>query len=100
MRYDTAIVFRRHTQGDYDPNTGDYGEPKVDVYKRFCSVCDTSDEVMTFVYGGIKQGSVTLHLQTAYLEPFDDVRIGDKTYRVDHRRRLRHKQVLVLSEVL
>ena len=46
------------------------------------SVMDTRAEIMQIVYGGIRQGSVTVQLQNHYQKPFDRIRIGNTTYRV------------------
>ena len=51
------------------------------------------------MYGELKQGSLTVHIQNHYTDPFDRIRIGEKHYRVDLRRRLRVKESFVLSEV-
>ena len=51
------------------------------------------------VYGQIKQGSLTCHIQNIYQKPFDYIRIGAKRYKVDYSRRLRIKESFILSEV-
>ena len=55
---------------------------------------------MQIVYGGIRQGSVTVQLQNHYQKPFDRIRIGNTTYKVDYTRKLRVKQTFILSEVV
>ncbi len=99
MRYDTPIYFRRITSGEYDPTTGNYDDDTVAEVARFASVMDTSRETMRIVYGEIRQGSLTIHLQNHYDNPFDRIRMGDRLYTVDYTRRLRVKQVFVVSEV-
>ena len=44
--------------------------------------------------------SRTIHLQNHYDRPFDRIRVGNKTYGVDFSRKLRTKQVYVVSEVM
>lgn len=44
--------------------------------------------------------SLTIHLQNHYDRPFDRIRVGNKTYGVDFSRKLRTKQVYVVSEVM
>ena len=99
MRYDTLIYFQRVAAGAYDPETGDYGSDTVTEAARYAAVMDTRTETMQLVYGELKQGSLTVPIQTHYTDPFDRIRIGEKHYRVDLRRRLRVKESFVLSEV-
>ncbi|MGN1014284.1 MAG: hypothetical protein ACI4PM_02880 [Butyricicoccus sp.] len=99
MRYDTPIYFQRIAHGAYDPDTGDYADDSVAETMRYASVMDTRTETMHLVYGEIRQGSRTVHIQNHYTDPFDRIRIGDDVYCVDYRRRLRIKETFVLSEV-
>lgn len=99
MRYDTPIYFRRLTQGEYDESTGNYGADSVSEKMVMASVMDTQTETMKLVYGDIRQGSLTLTIQNHFDQTFDNIRIGDKVYRVDRTRRLRVKQSFIVSEV-
>lgn len=100
MRYDTPIYMQTIRSGDYNPDTGDYEDGHIDEVEQIASVMDTGAEIMKLIYGGLKQGSLTIHLQNRYLDPFDRIRIGEKIYAVDASRRLRVKQSFVVSEVL
>ena len=93
------IYFQRVTAGAYDPETGDYGSDTVTEAARYAAVMDTRTETMQLVYGEIRQGSLTVHIQNHYTDSFDHIRIGAKRYRVDFRRWLRVKESFVLSEV-
>lgn len=99
MRYDVPIYFQHITSGAYDPNTGDYGNDTVVETLRYASVMDTRTETMRLIYGEVRQGSRIIHLQNHYTEPFDRIRIGEKVYAVDLRRKLRVKETFVVSEV-
>ena len=99
MRYDKEVFFESITPGAYDETTGDYGEDSVVSERRLASVYDTRQETMQIVYGGVKRGSLTVHLQNHYDKPFDRIRIGGTAYQVDYRRRLRVKEAYVVSEV-
>lgn len=99
MRYDTEVYFRLITAGAYDPATGDYEADTFSEDKKLASVMDTTEQVMRLVYGGIRQGSLTIQLQNHYKQPFDELRIGEQRYAVDYRRRLRTKDTFVVSEV-
>lgn len=100
MRYDRPIFFQTLTPGEYDSSTGNYADDKVEEVKRYASVMDTGTNTMMLVYSGIKEGSLTIHLQNHYDRPFDRIRVGKKTYGVDFSRKLRTKQVYVVSEVV
>lgn len=99
MRYDTPIYFQRLTQGEYDESTGNYEDDQIEETEVMASVMDTQTETMKLVYGDIRQGSLTLTIQNHYDQTFDNIRVGDKVYRVDRTRRLRVKQSFVVSEV-
>lgn len=99
MRYDTLIYFQRITSGDYDPTTGNYDDDTVVETLRYASVMDTGTELLKLVYDGPKQGSMTIHIQNHYNEPFDRIRVGEKLYRADFSRKLRTKHTFVVSEV-
>ena len=75
MRYDTPVYFQKVTQGEYDPITGDYGEDTVDETCVMASVMDTRTETMQVVYGSIKQGSKTIHIQNHYDKSYDSIRL-------------------------
>ncbi len=99
MRYDTPILFRRLVTGAYDADTGDYADDTYVDTKVYGSVMDTNTQTMNLVYGGIKQGSLTVHIQNHINVPFDQLIINGKKYRVDYTRRLRLKQSFIVSEV-
>ncbi len=96
MRYDTPVYFQSVQPGEYDPNTHNYGEDKLTEVKKYADVIDTSTEQLQIVYGAIKQGSVTVHLQRPYTAAFDYIRIGEKRYRVDVEKR---RKCFIASEV-
>lgn len=99
MRYDTPVYFQKITSGKYDPKTGNYAEDTVKETLRYASVMNTGEEKLKLVYDGPRQGSLTIQIQNHYTEPFDRIRVGKKTYRVDYSRELRTKHTFVVSEV-
>ena len=99
MRCDTPVYFQAVKKGEYDPDTGNYAEDTVTEDKVFASVTNSTTETLNLVYGSIKQGSYTVRLQNIYKKPFDRIRIGEKTYRVDFSRELKLKHTFVVSEV-
>lgn len=98
MRYDTPIYFQKITQGEYDLNTGDYGEDTIQETCVMASVMDTRTETMQVVYGSIKQGSKTIHIQNYYDKSYDSIRIDNRIYQVDYSRTLRNKHSFIVHE--
>nr|DAQ16209.1 MAG TPA: head closure knob [Caudoviricetes sp.] len=99
MRFDTPIYFQSVVRGEYNATTGDYADDTAEEVERYASVSDTGTDTLTLVYGGLKQGSLTIRLQSVYDGIFDYIRIGSKRYRVDKTRTLRNKQTFIVSEV-
>ena len=96
MRYDTPVFFQRVSPGAYNASTHNYGDVVVNEVKKYADVINTSTEQLQIVYGTIKQGSVTVHLQRPYTAAFDYIRIGEKRYRVDVEKR---RKCFIASEV-
>lgn len=99
MRYDTPIFFQKITQGEYDPRRGDYAPDTVEETKVYADVTSAGTDTLKLVYGDIKQDALVIRLQNHYNGTFNRIRVGDKQYRVDFSRKLRVKQVYVVSEV-
>ena len=99
MRYDKPIYFRKFAPGSYNEDTGNYEDDSIVEEMVMASVMDTKTQTMMQVYGQIKQGSLTCHIQNIYDKPYDHSRIGTKKYKVDYSRRLRTKESFILSEV-
>ena len=99
MRYDTPIYFQLIRQGIYDPKTGDYADRDPVETKVYADVTDTSTDTKQILYGDIKRNSKVIRLQQHYTRTYNRIRIGEKQYIVDFERKLRTKQILVVSEV-
>lgn len=99
MRYDRRVTFVRFGQAAYDPETGDYDRGQAVEASVPASIMDTRRETMQMVYGEIRQGSLTIQIQGSYDEAFNRILIDGTSYRVDYSRKLRSKQVFVVSEV-
>lgn len=99
MRYDQRISFERDGVAAYDPKTGNYEPGAPTTISRYASVMDTRVEMLHLIYGELRQGTLTVQLQSHHDEPFDRIRIGDRSYKPDYERRLRHKHVFIVSEV-
>jgi hypothetical protein len=99
MRFDVPVYMRTVEKGAYDALTGDYAPETVREVKVYASVTETGTDALKLIYGDIKQNSLTVRLQNHYNEAFDNIRIGEKIYRVDRRRRLRTKETFIVSGV-
>ena len=100
MRYDKIVYFAVEGKRIYDPATGDYKDAQPILAEKDAAVMDTQEETMQMVYGAIRQGSLTIHLQNHYDDPFDYIQYEGRKYRVDYSRRLRVKHTFVVSEVM
>ena len=99
MRYDTPIYFQKLVRGQYNADTGNYDDDLLEETEVFASVNDTQTEMMVKIYGQIRQGSLSVHIQNHYDDSFDYIRVGNKRYVVDYFRKLKVKESFVLSEV-
>ncbi len=97
MRFNTPITFVKYTDS-YDASTGDYTATSQSTV-CYADVTPTSEQMMTLVYGGVRQDSVTARLQNRFTGDFDEILIGGKAYRVAYRRPLAVKDVFVLTGV-
>lgn len=94
MRYDTPIYFQRITS-TYNADTGNYDDVIAEE-KCFAGITDSATNTLNLIYGELKQGSLTIRIQRPYPLPFDSIRIGEKTYKVDFSR---HNKAFIVSEV-
>lgn len=98
MRFDTPITFIKYSES-YNATTGDYTTTISSQSVRYASVSNTTERMMTLVYGGVRQDSITARIQNHFTGDFDEIMIGGKAYRVDYRNPKRVKDVFVLSRV-
>lgn len=97
MRYNTPVYFQTVTEkGAYNADTGDYAPDTVAEEKIYADVTGTGTEALRLIYGDLKQGCKIVRLHRPYKKPFDSIRIGEKTYRVDLSRR---NKAFYVSEV-
>lgn len=97
MRFDVPIWFQTRSPGEYDPDTGDYGEDSVVEELAFANVTDTQADMIGIVYGDISQESYTVRVLGRH--NCDTIMIGGKVYKVDKKRTLRRFQTFIVSEV-
>lgn len=94
MRYNKTVYFRT-VKSEFDKTTHNYEETATET-KRYAAITDSGAETINLVYGGMKQGVLTIRLQRPYSKPFDNIRIGKKIYNVDFSR---HQKIFVVSVV-
>lgn len=99
MRYDQCVYFVKDGEATYDQTTGNYIDAEPVKTPCMASVMDTSTETMRLIYGEIRQGSLTIHLQNHYEAAFNRIEYRGKAYAVDLHRRLRVKDTYIVSEV-
>ena len=96
MRYDKLVKFQM-VDSVYT-NKGDYEEQILNEYTEYASIVDTDFQTMAIVYGGIKQGSITLHLLNKVKYDFNRIVYEGKVYMVDQVINQRTKQAYILSQ--
>lgn len=99
MRSNTPVFYRALTPGAYNYSTGDYGPDTPVETLRYAAVTDARQETVRLLYGKLQQGVLVVRLQSHYDATFDDLRIGDKIYKVDYSRKLEHKHIFYVTEV-
>ena len=98
MRFDTPVRFVKMADV-YDESTGNYSSSVVSEVTRYASVDNTTERMMTLVYGGVMQDSITARFQNHITDEYTDIVIGGKAYKVDYIAPKRVKDVYVLSRV-
>lgn len=98
MRFDTPVKFVKYADV-YDASTGNYTTSVLSEAVRYASVDATTEQMMTLVYGGVRQDSITARLQNHFTGEYDEIIVGGKAYRVDYRSPKRVKDVFVLSRI-
>ena len=96
MRYDRKIDFLLVDTVYNDK--GDYTEEVLESKTAYGSIVNTGLDTMRLVYGEIRQGSITLHLQNHIDFNFNRILLDGKTYAVDQRINQRVKQAYILSQ--
>lgn len=96
MRYDKLVKFQMVDSVYTDK--GDYEEQVLNEYTEYASIVDTDFQTMAIVYGGIKQGSITLHLLNKVKYDFNRIVYEGKVYTVDQVINQRTKQAYILSQ--
>ena len=98
MRYDTPVIFRKKRR-DFDYSTGNYTETVTSDTIVYASVDGTRSQMMTLVYGGAVQDSITVQLQNHYEDTFYEILVHGMPYKVDYRDPKRVKDIFVLRRV-
>ena len=98
MRFDTPVTFRA-IESVYDATTGNYTDTVTSETIHYASIDNTTQQMMTLVYGGVMQDSITARFQNHITDDYTDIVIGGKAYKVEYIAPKRVKDVYVLSRV-
>jgi len=98
MRFDTPVRFVKMADV-YDESTGNYSSSVVSEVTHYASVDGTTERMMTLVYGGVMQDSITARFQNHITDEYTDIVIKGKAYKVDYIAPKRVKDVYVLHRV-
>lgn len=99
MRYEKIVTFLKRTAGNYDPNTGDYGDEIVFRYKMPAVVSPMSVQTQNILFGHVASGSLTIMTQWKLDKEFDLIEIDEKKYRVESEEHYRTRSVYHVLEV-
>lgn len=98
MRFDTPVTFRV-VESTYNAETGNYANEITSETVLYASVSGTTERIMTLVYGGARQDSITARFQNHVNVDYTDIVVNGKAYKVDYIAPKRVKDVFVLSRV-
>ena len=98
MRFDTPVTFVLK-ESAYDETTGNYTDTVTSETIHYASIDNTTERMMTLVYGGVMQDSITARFQNHITDNYTDIVIKGKAYKVDYISPKRVKDVFVLSRV-
>lgn len=96
MRYDKLVKFQLVDM--VQKTNGDYEEQITNEYTEYASIVNTDFQTMQIVYGGIKEGSITMHLLNKVKHEFNRIEFEGKAYMVDQIINQRTKQAYILSQ--
>lgn len=98
MRFDTPVTFKK-VESTYNAETGNYTDNVISSKVIYASVDATTERLMTLVYGGARQDSITARFQNHVNVDYTDIEVYGKPYKVDYIAPKRVKDVFVLSRV-
>lgn len=98
MRFDTPVTFKK-VESTYNAETGNYTDTVTSSKVIYASVDATTERLMTLVYGGARQDSITARFQNHVNVDYTDIEVNGKAYKVDYIAPKRVKDVFVLSRV-
>lgn len=97
MRYDKRVYFVKETKSTRNPD-GTWTKPTLIKEPRWANVSDQGTERMNLLYGGLRQGALTVRIQNGYNQPFDYMEVDGRRYNVDHRKTFRRDAAFEVSE--
>ena len=100
MRYSDKVWFVTETEGEYDPDLGEYGPAVLKkVFKR-ANVTDLGTDRSVKLFGDVTEGKKVIRLLRPYTEPWDYVIFDGKTYDITTHRDTRLRAGFIVQEAM
>ena len=92
MRYDKKVALIRNGSEEFNEETGDWDVTEATETDVWANVSDTGEQRQSLIYGGVKQGALTVRMQG---QPpiFTFMRIDGAEYEVTMTKRFRRQTV-------
>lgn len=81
MRYSDRVTFITESEGDYNPGTGGYDEPKLSEDTKPCNISSLGVERSVKLFGEVDISVIVVRMQRPYSIPFDRVEVLSGMYK-------------------
>src|SRR5690625_3661426 len=85
MRYSDRISFVTEKEGGFNPETGNYDEPKKERDTKACNISPIGVKRSVELFGEIDTSIIVVRLQRPYHKEFDYINIPSGQYKGDYR---------------
>jgi len=85
MRFSDRVSFVTETEGGFNPETGNYDEPKKERDTKPCNISTIGTKRSVELFGEIDTSVIVVRLQRPYHEKFDYINIPSGQYKGDYR---------------
>lgn len=106
MRFADKVEFLKQGKETYNEETGNFEKVEEVLGESLAHVNDMSREYQSMLFGGIRQGALTIRVKNRPVELFDVIRVtgghfkSNKAYKVIDKRLLRGKTTYQVEEVI